>query len=179
MNPYISVAILLVGVFAAIAYRRAQRDAPGQAGRRLGGDLVSGGALYGVAAPPIGGAGVILALTAITRDPETLLMLVYALPWFYIFGFVPALLCGIVAGALRPAQPSWLACAGMALIGAVYGFVFLLGFGSSNRPWQESFGFCLSIGAAPGAFSAFLCARLLYGKPGRRNKPDDQAPHTA
>ena len=43
----------------------------------------------------------------------------------------------------------------------------------------ESFGFCLSIGAAPGAFSAFVCARLLYGKPGRRNKPDDQAPQTA
>lgn len=179
MTPYISAGILLLGVFAAIACRRRRQRAMDTAGRRLGSDLVAGGALYGVAAPPIGGAAVIIALTAATRDPETLLMLVYALPWFYIFGFVPALLCGVVAGALRPAHPSWRACAGMALVGAVYGFVFLLGFISHNRPWQEDFGFPLTVGAAPGALSAFVCARLLYGKPGRRGEPDDQAPQTA
>ncbi|CAB3930404.1 hypothetical protein [Achromobacter insolitus] len=179
MTPYISAGILLSGVFAAIAYRRKRQRAMDTAGRRLGSDLVAGGALYGVAAPPIGGAGVVMGLTAATRDPETLLMLVYALPWFYIFGFVPALLCGVVAGALRPAHPSWRACAGMALVGAVYGFVFLVGFISHNRPWQEELGFPLTVGAAPGAVSAFLCARLFYGRPGGRGASGGNAPQSA
>ncbi|WP_447921654.1 hypothetical protein [Achromobacter aegrifaciens] len=179
MNLYISVGILLLGVFAAIAYRHKRRRAPDEVSRRLGSDLVAGGALYAVAAPPIGGAAVVITLTAITRDPETLLMLAYALPWFYIFGFAPALFCGIVAGALRPARASWRACAAMALIGALYGFVFLLGFGIHNRPWAEELGFPLAVGAAPGAFSAFLCARLLYGKPGRRGEPGDKTPQAA
>lgn len=179
MTPYISAGTLLLGALAAIAYRRKRQRAMDTAGRRLGSDLVAGGALYGVAAPPIGGAAVIIALTAATRDPENLLMLVYALPWFYIFGFVPALLCGIVAGALRPAHPSWRAYAAMGLVGAVYGFVFLVGFISQGRPWQEELGFPLTIGAAPGALSAFLCARLLYGKPGRRGEPGEKAPQAA
>ncbi|QKH36885.1 hypothetical protein FOC84_18865 [Achromobacter pestifer] len=179
MNPYISTGILLLGVFAAIAYRRKRQRTMDTAGRRIGSDLVAGGALYGVAAPPIGGAGVVITLTALTRDPETLLMLVYALPWFYIFGFVPALLCGIVAGALRPAHPSWRACAGMALVGAVYGVVFLLGFISHNRPWQEEFGFPLTVGAAPGALSAFLCARMLYGKSRGRGASGSDTPQAA
>ncbi|MGB3432885.1 hypothetical protein [Achromobacter sp.] len=179
MNPIISVGILLLGVFAAIAYRWKRQRAADASGRRLGSDLLAGGALFGVAAPAIGGAGVITGLTLATRDPETLLMLLYGLPWFYLFGFVPALLCGVVAGALRPARSSWLACAGMAAIGALYGFVFLLGFGIHDRPWQELLGFPLTVGAAPGAVSAFLCARTFYGKPRGRSAPGGDAPQAA
>ncbi len=179
MNPYISIGILLLGVFAAIAYRWQRRRTMDAAGRRLGSDLLAGGALFAVAAPAIGGAGVIIGLTAATRDPETLLMLLYGLPWFYLFGFVPALLCGIVAGALRPARSSWSACVGMAAVGALYGFVFLLGFGVHERPWQELLGFPLTVGAAPGAVSALLCARILYGRSGSRGASGGNAPQAA
>lgn len=177
MNLYTSVGILLLGVFSAIAYRW-KRRAPDEARRRLGTDLVAGGSLFALAAPAIGGTAVITVMAALTRELETLLMLVYGLPWFYIFGFVPALLCGLVAGALRPARPSWLACAGMAAVGALYGSVFLLGFGSQGRSWTE-LGFPLTMGGAPGALSAFLCARLFYGKPGGRGASGGNAPQTA
>ncbi|WP_242702791.1 MULTISPECIES: hypothetical protein [Achromobacter] len=179
MNPFISIGILLLGVFAAIAYRWQRQRTADATGRRLGSDLLAGGALYAVAAPAIGGAGVILGLTAATRDPETLLMLLYGLPWFYLFGFVPALLCGVVAGALRPARSSWLACVGMAAVGALFGFVFLLGFGTHERPWQELLGFPLTVGALPGAVSAFVCARIFYGKSRSNSAPGGDAPQTA
>jgi hypothetical protein len=67
----------------------------------------------------------------------------------------------------------------MALVGAVYGFDFLTGFISQGRPWLEELGFPLTVGAAPGALSAFLCARLLYGKSRGRGASGGDAPQAA
>lgn len=164
MRLFITVSFLTLAALAFVAYRYAQR-APGDTPRRIGSDVLAGAIMFALFAPAIGGAAVTITISAIAMAPKNLMMLIFGLPWFYIFGAVPALLCGVVAGALRPARASWWSYAKVALVGGVFGVGFVQGFTSREFEWQELNG-ALAIGGPAGVLSAFLCSMWLYGKPG-------------
>ncbi|WP_128828253.1 hypothetical protein [Achromobacter mucicolens] len=160
---YILGALLLACTLAAAVYRRMQRR-PEDAGRIMSRDMLAGAAIFAFVGPAVG-MQVIAVTTAIaSQDPELLLFGLYGLPWAYIFGGVPALFCGMTAGALKPVAPNWVAILRMGLIGAAYAFIFLMTFGTNDRT-LESLGFPLFMGALPAAVAGLLCARVLYGKP--------------
>lgn len=165
MNPPITVGILILATLAAIAWRLTRRHGPHDTGRRIGSDLVAGGILFACFAPGIGGIAVTLVVSAIALDPKNLMMVVFGLPWFYVFGAVPALLCGVVAGALRPERPLWRSYAKVAIVGGLFGTAFVQAFSSKHVEVQNLL-FALSVGGLPGMLSAFLCSYGYYGKPG-------------
>lgn len=164
MRLFITVSILILAALAFVVYRYAQR-APGDTPRRIGSDVLAGAIMFALFAPAIGGAAVTITISAIAMAPKNLMMLIFGLPWFYIFGAVPALLCGAVAGALRPARATWWSYAKVALVGGVFGVGFVQAFTSREFEWQELNG-ALAIGGPAGVLSAFLCSMWLYGKPG-------------
>jgi hypothetical protein len=161
--PYLIGALLLAFTLAAVVYRRMQRR-PADSGRAMSRDMLAGAAIFAFVGPAVGMLVIAVTISIGAQDPESLLFGLYGLPWAYIFGGVPALLCGMTAGALKPVAPSWLAILRMGLIGAAYAFVFLLTFGRPERS-LASLGFPLFMGAMPAAVAGLLCARLLYGKP--------------
>lgn len=164
MNLPISIGILILATLAAITLRFA-RHRPDDTGRRIGSDLLAGGILFAFFAPGIGGIAVTLVVSAIALDPKNLMMVIFGLPWFYVFGAVPALLCGVVAGAWRPDRPTWGAYGKVAIVGGLFGIAFVQAFAGKNVELQNLL-FALCVGGLPGVFSAFLCAYWYYGKPG-------------
>ena len=159
---YLIGALLLACTLAAAVYRRMQRR-PADSGRAMSRDMLAGAAIFAFM-----GLAVVISIGA--QDPELLLFGLYGLPWAYLFGGIPALLCGMTAGALKPAAPSWLAILRMGLIGAAYAFVFLLTFGTRDRS-LAALGFPLVMGALPAALAGLACARVLYGKPAAVRQP--------
>ena len=160
---YLFGALLLAFTLAAVVYRRMQRR-PEDSARAMSRDMLAGAAIFAFVGPAIGILVIAVTISIGGRNPETLLFGLYGLPWAYLFGGLPALFCGMTAGALKPVAPSWLAILRMGLIGAVYAFVFLLTFGRQDRS-LAALGFPLFMGALPAAVAGLLCARLLYGKP--------------
>lgn len=156
-------ALLLALTLGSAVYRRMQRRA-GDSGRAMAGDMVAGAAIYAFVGPAMGMVVIALITTIAARSPESLSFALYGLPWAYVFGIVPALLCGLTAGALKPLAPSWRANLRMGALGALYAFTFLLMFTRRDTSWSE-LGFPLYMGALPGAAAALVCSRLLYGKP--------------
>lgn len=178
MRPYLVLGLLLLGTLAAVAYRF-RHPKPDDTRRRIVSDLVAGGLMYAFIAPAIGGAALMLALSAVTRDPQNLVVAVLGLPWFYVFGIVPALLCGIVAGALKPVLPTWPALGMMTVAGGLYGFLFLAAIGSQDFRWADLL-FPLSVGALPGIVGSLLCTYWFFGRPGRPRAPAmDATPEAA
>lgn len=165
MNLPVNIGILSLITLAFAAYRWTRRLGPDDTNRRVRSDLVAGGILFAFFAPAIGGIAVTLAISVIALEPKNLMMMVFGLPWFYIFGGVPALLCGIVAGALRPDRPTWRSYVKVAIVGSLFGIGFLLSFSGANREWRDAL-FPLIVGGVPGMISAFLCSVWFYGKPG-------------
>ncbi|WP_156329959.1 hypothetical protein [Achromobacter piechaudii] len=164
MKLTITAAILLMAALASIAYRLTHRS-PDDTGTRLRSDIISGALMYAFFAPAIGGIAVTLVLSILSQDPKNLITMIFGLPWFYLFGAIPALLCGVVAGALRPLRSSWWAMARIALIGAFFGMGFFLPFTSRDAALSDA-AFPFFVGGLPGMLSAFLCAYWFYGKPG-------------
>lgn len=162
-------AVLLALTLAAALYRHRQRR-PGDSGRAIGRDMLAGGAIFAFVGPAVGMFAIAVAMSIGTGDPQSLMFALYGLPWAYIFGIVPALLCGMTAGALKPAGRKWPAILRMGVIGAAYAFAFLTTFGSQGRSWAE-LGFPLFMGAMPGAIAAMVCARILYGKQPKPGTP--------
>lgn len=160
---YITGAVLLALTLGSVVYRRAQRRA-GDSGRTIGRDVVAGAAIFAFVGPAVGIVVIALTMAVAARSADSLMFGIFGLPWAYIFGIVPALLCGMTAGALKPLAPSWLAILRMAVIGAVYAFAFLLTFGGRDLSWSSAL-FPLYMGALPAAIAGLVCARLLYGKP--------------
>lgn len=178
MRPYLVLGLLLLGTLAAVGYR-VRHPKPDDTRRRILSDLVAGGIMYAFVAPAVGGATLMLALSAVSRDPQNLMLTVLGLPWFYVFGIVPALLCGIVAGALKPARSTWLALGMMTAAGGLFGFLFLAAFGSRDFTWTDLL-FPLSVGALPGIVGALLCTYWFFGRPGRPRAPaTDSTPEAA
>ncbi|UAN04209.1 hypothetical protein [Achromobacter mucicolens] len=160
---YFVGALLLACTLAAAVYRRMQRR-PADSGRAMSRDMLAGAAIFAFMGPAVGMLVMAVVISIGAQDPELLLFGLYGLPWAYLFGGIPALLCGMTAGALKPAAPSWLAILRMGLIGAAYAFVFLLTFGTRDRS-LAALGFPLFMGALPAAVAGLACARVLYGKP--------------
>lgn len=160
---YISGALLLALTLGSVVYRRMQRR-EGESARAIGRDVVAGAAIYAFVGPAVGIVVIALSMAAVTWSADSLMFAVFGLPWSYIFGIIPALLCGMTAGALKPVAPSWLAILRMGVIGAIYAFAFLLTFGGRDLTWSSTL-FPLYMGALPAAIAGLLCARLLYGKP--------------
>lgn len=178
MRPYLVLGLLLLGTLAAVGYR-VRHPKPDDTRRRILSDLVAGGIMYAFVAPAVGGATLMLALSAVSRDPQNLMLTVLGLPWFYVFGIVPALLCGIVAGALKPARSTWLALGMMTAAGGLFGFLFLAAFGSRDFTWADLL-FPLSVGVLPGIVGALLCTYWFFGRPGRPRAPaTDSTPEAA
>ncbi|CAB3817690.1 hypothetical protein LMG26689_00292 [Achromobacter animicus] len=160
---YFFGALLLASTLAAAVYRRMQRR-PEDSGHAMSRDMLSGAAIFAFMGPAVAIVPIAVTMSIGAQDPELLLFGLYGLPWAYLFGGVPALFCGLTAGALKPVAPSWLAILRMGLIGAAYAFVFLLTFGSRDRS-LAALGFPLFMGALPAAVAGLLCARVFYGKP--------------
>lgn len=166
---YILGALLLALTLAAVVYRRRQRR-PADSGRAIAGDMLAGAAIFAFVGPAAGMIVIAVTVSIAARDPESLLFGLYGLPWAYLFGGIPALVCGMTAGALKPASPSWMAIVRMGIIGAGYAFLFLATFGGPDRV-QDGMTFALYMGALPGAVAGLLCARILYGRTGRKAGP--------
>jgi len=160
---YITGAVLLALTLCSIVYRRMQRR-DGESGRAIGRDVAAGAAIYAFVGPAVAIFVIAVSMAIITLSPNNLMFALFGLPWSYIFGIVPALLCGMIAGALKPLAPSWTAIVRMGFIGAVFAFAFLLTFGGRDLTWSSTV-FPLYMGALPGSIAGLLCARLLYGKP--------------
>ncbi len=160
---YLFGALLLGCTLAAAVYRRLQRRAE-DSGRAMSRDMLAGAAIFAFMGPAVGMLVMAVTIAIGSQDPEMLLFGLYGLPWAYIFGGIPALLCGMTAGALKPIAPNWLAILRMGLIGAAYAFIFLMTFGGQDRT-LKSLGFPLFMGALPAAVAGLLCARVFYGKP--------------
>ena len=159
---YIAGALLLALMLGAVVYRRMQRR-DGDSARAIGRDLLAGAAIFAFAGPPVAILVIAVSMAIASWSADSLMLAIFGLPWSYIFGIVPALFCGMTAGALKPVAPSRLAVARMGVVGAVYAFAFLLTFGGRDLTWSSTV-FPLYMGALPGAIAAMVCARLLYGK---------------
>ncbi|MFY0476583.1 hypothetical protein [Achromobacter marplatensis] len=165
MRLFLVLGLLLLGILAAVGYRF-RRPRPDDTRRRIVSDLVAGGIMYAFVAPAVGGVALMIGVAIVTLEGQNLITAIFGLPWFYVFGIVPALLCGIVAGALKPVRPTWPALGMMTGVGALCGFLFLSGFGSREFQWTELL-FPFVVGALPGMVGAFLCTVWFYGWPGR------------
>lgn len=160
---YIIGALLLALTLGSVVYRRKQRRS-GDSTRAIGRDVLAGAAIFAFVGPAVGIMVIALTMAVAAWSPDGLMFGIFGLPWAYLFGIVPALLCGMTAGALKPLAPSWRAILRMGAIGAAYAFIFLLTFGGRELSWSSTL-FPLYMGALPAAVAGLVCARLLYGKP--------------
>ncbi len=160
-----SVCALAALSLAALLWRIWRRPAdktPGDILRRAAG----GAGLFVALGPPVGVGAFALLVTVSALDLEALKnlpMMFFLVPYSYIFGGVPALLCGVVAGAFLPVRVSWRSYCWPGLLGGLYAMLFQLGFGSRDYSWSDLSALSL-MGALPGAVGGVVCARVLYGK---------------
>ncbi|MCF7769747.1 hypothetical protein [Achromobacter pulmonis] len=160
----LSTSTLALLSLAVLAWRIRRRP-PGLAPRDIGRAAAGGAALYLFMGPPIGVLVLSLMLAVAARSAEHLLTSILLIPWAYLFGGVPALLSGLVAGACKPALASGRAYCLAGLVGGLYGTVFLLGLSSRDGAWHE-LPVPLIAGGVPGLVAGALCARALYGRRG-------------
>ncbi len=76
---------------------------------------------------------------------------------------MPAVLCGVTAGAFKAARTSWRTPAWICVAGALYGFLFILSVFGAHR-----LGYVIDAakaGALPGLAAAIVCTLLFYGRP--------------
>ncbi|MDX3984650.1 hypothetical protein YH64_023660 [Achromobacter sp. LC458] len=141
---------------AAILIYRVARRHPAEPYRLLGLRVVTGGLLYAAIGPLIGLAVVPL----VVKIPDSLQNLegVWAA---YLLGGLPALCCGMTAGALKRSAPSWPVFAAVCGAGALYGFVFMLQLTGVDR--LRSISDSLQIGALPSLVAAIAGSLLFLG----------------
>ena len=169
----LSVCVLAAVSLAALLWRIWRRP-PG----KTPGDILRGAAggagLFLALGPPIGTGVFALMVTVAGHDLESLKnlpLMIFMVPWSYLFGGVPALLCGVVAGVFRPARVSWRSYCWPGLLGGLYATAFQLGLAPREFTWPDIQAWLL-MGGAPGLVGAVACARILYGKsPAAAAKP--------
>lgn len=159
------VSALAALSLAALSWRIWRRPAG-----RTPGDILRGAAggagLFLALGPPVGTVVFALAVAIAGHDLESLKnlpLMIFLVPYSYFFGGVPALLCGVVAGAFRPARVSKRSYGWAGLLGGLYGMAFQLGMASRDFVWSEIYALLL-MGGLPGLVSAMACARILFGK---------------
>ena len=151
----LALIVLLAG--ASVVYRCVRRR-PQDSGRAIIRDVLAGVAVYGLIGPLIG----LLVVTVTISLPATLFSL-DGKRQAYLFGAMPAVLCGVTAGAFKPARTSWRTPAWVCVAGALYGFVFILSvFGAHRLGYVIDAG---KAGALPGLAAAIVCTLLFYGRP--------------
>lgn len=170
----LTVSVLAVLSLAALLWRIWRRPLGKTPGDILRG-AAGGAGLFLALGPPVGVGAFALMVTAAAHDLESLKnlpLMIFMVPYSYLFGGVPALLCGGVAGAFRPARVSWRSYCWPGLLGGLYACVFQLGFGSRDYSWSDLTSL-LVMGGIPGLVSGVACARVLYGKsPATAAEPD-------
>ncbi|MGE8658875.1 MAG: hypothetical protein ACN6O8_19205 [Achromobacter sp.] len=159
-----SIGALALLSLAVLAWRIVRRP-PGQTPGGIARAAAGGAALHLFMGPPIGVLVLWLMLSVAARSAEHLVTSILLIPWSYLVGGVPALLCGLVAGACTPAAVSWRSYCGTALLGGLYGTVFILGVAMREGDWI-ALTFPLLAGGVPGLIAGAVCGRVLYG--GRR-----------
>ncbi len=173
----LSVCVLAALSLAALLWRIWRRPAGKTSGDILRG-AAGGAGLFLALGPPVGTAVFALLVTVAGHDLDSLKnlpMMIFLVPWSYLFGGVPALLCGVVAGAFRPARVSWRSYCLPGLLGGLYAMAFQLGLASRDYTWAE-LQVPLLMGGVPGLVGAVACARVLYGKsPAASAEPDAPA----
>ncbi|WP_241144004.1 hypothetical protein, partial [Achromobacter insuavis] len=159
----LSVCVLAAVSLGVLTWRFVRRPA-GKTRGDIARSAAAGAALFAALGPPVGTLVFALFIAVSTISVEALFTSIFLVPWSYLYGGVPALLCGLVAGACRPAAVSWRSYGWPGLLGGLYAFVFLLGFAVRDNTLPE-LGFPLFLGGVPGLISGVVCARLFYGKP--------------
>jgi len=159
----LSVCVLAAVSLGVLTWRLVRRPACKTRGD-IARSAAAGAALFAALGPPVGTLVFALFIAISTISVEALFTSIFLVPWSYLYGGVPALLCGLVAGACRPAAVSWRSYGWPGLLGGLYAFVFLLGFAVRDNTLPE-LGFPLFLGGVPGLISGVVCARLFYGKP--------------
>ncbi len=170
----LTVSVLVVLSLGALLWRIWRRPIGKTTGDILRG-AAGGAGLFLALGPPVGAGAFALLLTAAAHDLESLKnlpLMIFTVPYSYLFGGVPAVLCGGVAGAFRPARVSWRSYCWPGLLGGLYASCFQLGFGSRDDSWSDLTAL-LAMGGIPGLISGVACARVLYGKsPAAATEPD-------
>ncbi|MGH8818794.1 MAG: hypothetical protein ACREX5_19525 [Achromobacter pestifer] len=149
-----SIAVLAV---ASVVYRCLRRQ-PHDTNRSILRNVLAGVAVYGLVGPAIG----LLGAIAILYIPDSL----YSFDGVraaYLFGATPAVLCGLTAGAFKPAQAAWRPFAWVCGAGALYGFFFMLSILGMDRIGYVVEAF--KAGALPGFAAAVVCTLLFHGRP--------------
>jgi hypothetical protein len=95
-------------------------------------DLIGGGLLYGLLAPPLGLCAVLLGAMLIGQEFQPAALLMGAL-LSYVGGLLPALVCGALAGVARPWLPRWPGTLACVLLGAGVGAAWFVGMGWSGN----------------------------------------------
>lgn len=160
MNLYLVGVIVLLAA-AAVVYRCLHRR-PDDTAWSITRTLLTGALLYGVIGPPIG-----LLVVTFTMPIPQLMRDLDGLHVAYLVGGIPAVMCGVTAGALKPAHAAWAPFALACAAGAVYGFALVLSIVSTDS--LRFAGEALRAGAAPGLAAAAVCTLLFHGRPGKTN----------
>lgn len=158
----LSVCLLAAASLGVLTWRIVRRPA-GKTRADIARPAAAGAALFAALGPPVGTLVFALFLAIAAMSLESLFTSIFLVPWSYLYGGVPALLCGLVAGACRPEVVTWRSYCWPGLLGGLYAFVFLLGFAVRDNTLSE-LGFPLFLGGLPGLISGAVCARVLYGR---------------
>lgn len=140
-------------------------------------NILKGSLFFGAFAPPLG--GMMLMLNMAILDPEplhplselieaTLLSSLFA----YLFGGIPALLTGAIAGIFRRFLGQWLTCLAIGCVGAVSSLLFVgtfLQFKSYSYLTDIKFSVMLAI---PALLSGMVLSVLFRVRPNNLFNPD-------
>ncbi|MFY1851679.1 hypothetical protein ACOTBX_06800 [Achromobacter xylosoxidans] len=159
----LSVCVLAAASLGVLTWRIVRRP-EGKTRGDIARAGAAGAALFAALGPPVGTLVFALFLATAAMSLESLFTSVFLVPWSYLYGGVPALLCGLVTGACRPAVVTWRSYCWPGLLGGLYAFVFLAGFAVRENTLSE-LGSPLFLGGVPGLISGVVCARVFYGKP--------------
>ncbi|MFY0476265.1 hypothetical protein [Achromobacter marplatensis] len=164
------ILLVLIALLAAasVAHRCLRRQ-PGDTGRSITRNVIAGALTYGLIGPAIG--------LLVVMGTMTLPVSLYSFDGLraaYLFGAAPAVLCGVTAGALKPAQSAWSRLAWVGAAGTAYGFLFMLAvFGTARMAYVID---AFKAGALPSLAAAVVCTLLFYGVPGKPRATPSQQP---
>lgn len=162
-EPAVILPLMLVLALASLVYRLTHRKSQDSA-RRIAKEMFTGAIVFLLLGPPVGAAVLSVLMFVITFEPTALMFMIAGLFYGYIFGGIPALCTGLVAGALKPEAATRKRLAFIMLAGACFSLMFQWDpervDGSLNM-----FAFLLIWFVIPGALSSLLCGVLFHGQP--------------
>lgn len=156
------LGLIVLLAAAAVIHRSLRRD-DGDTPLTLARQVLAGLLIYGLVGPLIG-----LVIVKLLIPIPQLTWDVDGVQIAYLIGGLPAMMCGVTAGAVKrrpPASASWprftLVCAS----GAVYSFAMLLSIIGVDR--MSAAGDAIRAGAIPGLVAAIVCSLLFLRTPAK------------